>query len=129
MRIQLKQKVKFGKKTYGPGLVDLPDGELTPVEIKYLHKMVEGGLALEPDKAAVTDTSTELERKQRLSEKLLKLQPKPRAAPATLDSLPPGVKALDKPPTTEKEAEEKAADDEEKSAESKGLFGKKKGGR
>lgn len=122
MFIQLKQKVTFQKKVFGPGEVDLDVSKLSPVEVKYLHKLIKAGLALEANQKPV-EVISEHDRQQRLSEKLLKEVPEPRGPIKDPGSLPDGVKPSEKKAEESGEGEssdESTADEsdgEESSAE------------
>lgn len=69
MRIQLLQAAHLGGKSYALGIHDLPE---KAIEDRFFHKLVQAGLAVEPEASAFVAPESLQDRQKRLADKLVK---------------------------------------------------------
>ncbi len=122
MFIHFKSKIvlgKNGKKTFGPGNVDLDVASLAPTEQKYIHALIKSGLATASKKKPV-DPTPEADKSQELADRFLAeaANKKPRGPIKDLQSLPDGVEPGDE--SSDQSSEEGAENDESETGEDEG---------
>lgn len=124
MRIHFQSKVMLGKKTFGPGNVDLDVASLAPHEQKYVHALIQSKHATAV-KTKPIDPTPEQDKSKELAERFLAeaANKKPRGPLKDLQSLPdgvePGSEASDQSSEEDVESDESEAgeDDGEESSE------------